>query len=468
MTIWIAIFVACGLFAVAGFFLGAVRAAVLLAGVALAGLLAMPLAPLFKPVAGWIGVKALVWLWLLPPVLAYAVVMLVALGLSFVAYMPVAKYLKFRASDIERALFLRLNQRAGAALGVLTGAVLVFWMGLAIYVPGYFSFQFANEADPGWLKALNTARQDMRATGFDRLVAPFDPAPKQFYEITDILGVLYHNNPAVLQRLEDYPPFLNLGERQDLKDMAADKEFMEALQGKMSLADLVKHPRIEGVFTASDLTQQLLAVNLKDFRNYLEKGTSPIYDPIKILGRWELDADQVVINARKKRPNISSKELKALRSVLASMAEGTRLKATTDNKLTLVTKGLIVDLQKLAQQAQARQAAVGAAAPRPGTRGLGVAPSALAPAVRRSLGNAAMDARYGITPTPAAPPPPAEPTPLKMETKTYEGTWEGDGESYTIKMRDDKGKETSSDGLVEGDYLVVTFFGEQLVFVRQG
>jgi hypothetical protein len=261
---------------------------------------------------------------------------------------------------------------------------------------------------------------------------------------------------------------MNLGERQDLKDMAGDKDFMEALQGKASLADLIKHPRIEGVVAAADLTQQLLTVDLKDFRVYLEKGTSAIYDPIKILGRWELDADQVVINARKKRPNISSKELKALRTVLSSMAAGTQLKATTDNKLTLVTKGLIVDLQKMAQQVQISQAA---AAPRPGTRGLGVAPSALAPAVRRSLGNPAMDARYGLTTAPAAAPaaaPSSEPVPLKLETKTYEGTWEGDGESYAIKMKDDKGSETSSDGIVEGDYLVVTFFGEQLVFVRQG
>lgn len=469
MTIWIAIFIACGLMAAVGLFMGAVRTAVLLLGVALGGLLAMPLAPLFKPVLGWCGVKTLVWLWLLPPVLAYVLVVLVAFGLSFVAYLPIAKYLKFRAADIERALFERLNQRAGAALGVLTGAFLVFWMALAIYVPGYFSYQFANEADPAWLKLLNTARQDMHTTGFDRVVAPFSPAPKKFYEITDILGLLYHNNPAVLQRLEDYPPFLNLGERQDLKDMAADKEFMEALQGKASLADLVRNPRIEGIITASDLTQQLLEVNLKDFQTYLEKGTSAIYDPIKILGRWELDPDQVVINARKKRPNITSRELKALRSVLATMAEGTLLKATTDNKLTLVTKGLIVDLQQLAQQAQARQAAVSALNPRPGTRGLGVAPSALAPAVRNSMAaRYPQMARQQQAPPPTEAPAAAEPVPLKMETKTYEGSWEGEGDTYTIKMKDDKGKDTSSDGLVEGDYLVVTIFGEQLVFVRQG
>lgn len=469
MTIWIAIFVACGLMAAVGLFMGAVRTTVLLLGVALGGLLAMPLAPLFKPVLGWCGVKTLVWLWLLPPVLAYVLVVLVAFGLSFVAYLPIAKYLKFRAPDIERALFERINQRVGAALGVLTGAFLVFWMALAIYVPGYFSYQFANEADPAWLKLLNTARQDMHTTGFDRVVAPFSPAPKKFFEITDILGLMYHNNPAVLQRLADYPPFLNLGERQDLKDMAADKEFMEALQGKASLADLVKNPRVEGFITATDLTQQLLEVNLKDFQTYLEKGTSAIYDPIKILGRWELDADQVVINARKKRPNITSRELKALRSVLATMAEGTLLKATTDNKLTLVTKGLIVDLQQLAQQAQTRQAAMSALAPRPGTRGLGVAPSALAPAVRNSMASRYPQmARQQQAPPPAQIPAAAEPLPLKMETKTYEGSWEGEGDTYTIKMKDDKGKDTSTDGLVEGDYLVVTIFGEQLVFVRQG
>lgn len=469
MTIWIAIFVTCGLMAAAGLFLGAVRTAVLLLGVAVGGLLAQPLAPLVKPLLVWCGVKPLIWLFLLPPVLAYVLFVLIAFGLSFAAYMPVAKYLKFRAGDIERALFERLNQRVGAALGVLTGAFLVFWMGLAIYVPGYFTSQFTHEADPAWLKLLNTARADMRTTGFDRLVAPFDPAPKKFYEITDILGLMYHNNPAVLQRLSDYPPFMNLSERQDLKDMAADKDFMEALQGKLSLADIIINPRVEAFVAATDLTQQLLAVNLKDFRTYLEKGTSVIYDPLKILGRWELDADQVVINARKKRPNISTKELKALRTVLATMAAGTQLKATTDNKMTLVTKGLIVDMQKMAEQVQASQASRAAAAPRPGTRGLGVAPSALAPAVRRSLGNPGMDARYGITAPPAAAAPvAAEPVPLKMETKTYDGSWEGDGDIYTIKMKDEKGNETSSDGVVEGDYLVVTLFGQQLVFVRQG
>lgn len=53
MTIWIAIFVACGLMAAAGLFLGAVRTSVLLLGVALGGLLAMPLAPLTKPLLVW-------------------------------------------------------------------------------------------------------------------------------------------------------------------------------------------------------------------------------------------------------------------------------------------------------------------------------------------------------------------------------------------------------------------------------
>jgi hypothetical protein len=468
MTIWIAILIACALMAAAGFFLGAVRATVLLLGAFLGGLLAMSLGPTVKPLLTMCGVKSVVWLWLLPPVLAYVLVFLVALGLSFVAYLPIAKYLKFRAGDIERQLFERLNQRCGAAVGILTGTVLVFWMGLAIYVPGYFTAQFANEADPAWLKLLNTARQDMHTTGFDRLVSRFDPAPKKFYEVTDILGLLYHNNPAVLQRLEDYPPFMNLSERQDLKDMAGDKEFMEALQGKASLADLIKHPRIEGVINAGDLTQQLFAVDLKDFRVYLEKGTSAIYDPIKILGRWELDSDQVVINTRKRHPNITSKELRALRAVLATMAEGTQLKVTTDNKFTLTTKGLIMDVQKMTEQMQARQAA---AAPRAGNRGLGVAPSALAPAVRQFTGR--MAARYGQPAQPApqqpavAAPADGEPVPLKMETKTYEGTWEGDGESYTIKVKDEKGNETSSDGFIEGDYLVVTLFGQQLFFVRQ-
>ena len=465
MTIWILALILIGLFVAAGYFQGGISATVTLLCLILAGFLALPLAPLVKPVFTGLGITTnTVWLWLLPPVLVVVLLVLISFGLGFAAYRPVSVYYKYKSDDLTRHHFERLNARLGACVGLVNGAVALLLAGVAIYVPGYLTVQFANEtSDPAWLRFLNSARADMQTTGFDRIVRPFDPAPKNYYQIADMLGVVYQNNPAIIGHLADYPPFLSLGERQELKDVAADKELMENLQGKASLADLIKNDKILGLINNADFTQELFKLDLKDMEQYIKTGKSAKYDPVKILGRWELDVEQVILTAKKTRPNIKASELSALRKVMSTMSAGTTFKATTDNKLVLTTRGMMVDLNKLDELRAASQAAAAAAA---------------APAPRPRLGSmtsipANLRARYGMGygGPPAAPAEPAPaaatPTPLKMEEKTLQGSWEGEGESYQLKIADDKGRQDTPIATIEGDELTFTLFGQPLAFARQ-
>lgn len=467
MTIWITILVLVALFATIGFFNGAIRTGVMLVMVALGGFLAVPVGHLLAPLFPKLGLTAnAVHLWIWPVVAAYVLLVLIAFGLSFAVYQPVAQHYKYRATDYERSLFLRLDQRLGLGVGLLCGVFASFWLAMGIYVPGYVTTQFANpDQDPIWLKYINAVRNDTRQSGLDRLLSRFDPAPKKFYEAIDLLALLYNNNPAVVDHLKYYPPFLTWNERQEFVDWANDKEFTEMLQGKPSLATLIANPRTLALINNSDLIAQLMALDLADLRTFVEKSKTPKYEALKIVGRWELDGDQVVINARKKRPDASAREMRALKEVLSTMAAGTTIKATTDNRFVLTTKGLFADVSKMVEH-HTQQAAA-----KSNTRGLGVAPSALAPAVRQRMMDPAMAARYGIQqpaqPAPDAPPAePAEPPALKLEVKTYDGAWEGEGDTYTLKLKNDKGVEESVDGVVEGDYLTFQFFGFQLVFVR--
>jgi hypothetical protein len=372
-----------------------------------------------------------------------------------------------------------MNKRVGACVGSLSGGILLLLAGLAIYGPGYITVQFANEElDPAWLRFVNKARADLQATGLDKTVALLDPMPKKYYEVTDILGLLYHNNPGVLRHLAVYPPFLNLGERQELKDIAQDKDYMDALQGKASLVTIVNHPTTQALINNPEIVDELLKLDLEDFRTYLEQSKSPKFDPLKILGRWELDGDQVIVNAKKKKPDISATELKALKQHVASISGGTTLKATTDNKLELMTKGSVFDFSK-ASLAMLAAPIMSAPSGPPKLGAYGV--SGLSSAVRQRFATAptSVDPGAGMTPDmrrrynlPMAPPPTApvvvpEPVPVKLEVRTYQGTWEGDGDNYQFKLRDDKGKEEAVDAMIEGGQLQFTVFGQQFVFVRQ-
>ena len=81
MTIWILAVFLFGLLAWMGLLKGAIRVTVMLVGLVLAAMFALPLAPLLRPLFPKLGVENPYWLWVLPPV---AVFFLIRYACAFV------------------------------------------------------------------------------------------------------------------------------------------------------------------------------------------------------------------------------------------------------------------------------------------------------------------------------------------------------------------------------------------------
>lgn len=466
MTIWILAILLLGLCAVIGFYSGAIRQVVVLAGLVLAALLARPLGPVVKPLIPMVSIKDPIWVWVLPSVVVFVLLVIVSWVGAYFAHRQVALFYKYRTDDLQRLTWERLNRCLGLCLGLVAGGIYLVALGLPIYTAGYLTVQVSEDSPPTSIRLLNQARADMRETGLDRIVAAFDAMPTSYYEVADVLGLLYHNR-LLESRMSGYPPFLSLAERQEFQDMAGDTDFLQMLQTEQSFKTILYHPKIQGVINNPELVQELLKLDLKDFRHFLETGNSPKYDNEKILGRWELDVDGVLIQMKKVSMNITTSQFRRLKTVLSTFMAGMTLTAMPDNKIVLKGKYNLAQIvkQMAAQPAPQPQMQNAPSAPRQ-AQGMGRAIG-----MARGLNNPY--ARYNqpqVAPTPdpaaqAAPGPPPAPTVLAQ------GAWQNQDDKYQLTLQDDKGKSQTVEALLENDKLILRQpanpIVQTLVFIRQ-
>jgi hypothetical protein len=100
---------------------------------------------------------------------------------------------------------------------------------------------------------------------------------------------------------------------------------------------LINHEKIQPLFESADLYTNVLALlkdDLKDFKGYLETGSSAKYDDEKLLGRWFFNFKDSLNRARRAKPNMTLAELRATRFALGKLADAT-LTAMIDNHATL-------------------------------------------------------------------------------------------------------------------------------------
>ena len=158
MTIWILAILVIGLLALVGFFLGAIRSAVVLLGVLLGGVLAVPLGPSLRPLFTTCGVTNTVWLWIWPPVAVFGLVFLIFFGLSFAAHYPVAKHYKFTTDavgvhrwqpDEQAALKPTLTTKSGKKRTI--DEDLLDWQWLGVDGSSKGSLHAGGKNGSGWL-----------------------------------------------------------------------------------------------------------------------------------------------------------------------------------------------------------------------------------------------------------------------------------------------------------------------------
>jgi hypothetical protein len=458
MLIWI---LALLLFAIAGacgYKLGAVRFGVSLVGLILATALALPLGPYLKALVPMAGFKNPVWSVVLPPVVVFLLVYAIFIGVSFFVHRKVELYFKYKADDASRIGWERVNRAIGLWVGLVMGAAWLMLFGLVIYVAGYFTVQLASDqTNTLYVRLLNQARQDLTGTGLDQAVAPFDPMPPRYYEASDILGLIYQN-PILISRIAQYPPFLLLADRPEFQELAKDADFNQMLLSKADVVEIIKHPKLQAVVQNPEIVQELLGQDLNDLRAYLETGISPRYEEDKILGKWRFDPYATMAQERKRHPEMTSTEMKQLKAVMTEIMPTVTVTATTDKKIMLKADGVGDKLLQLFQPPPPK-----------------VAPQATQPVQSMSP---QLAQRYGLTrgqsrgesraaaPAPVAAPVPAKPVKIPYMVLSAQGGWERSGGNYEVKVQDEKGKSEKLDATAEDDRLTIVGPNVVLVFAK--
>jgi hypothetical protein len=407
MTIWLLALLLMASVAGVGYRQGGIRAAFSFLGILLGALLAKPLGNLLKPVLVAVGVKYPPLAWLLGALIVFVLISIICKVAAFMVHQKVDVHYKYHAGDLRLALWERLHHRLGFCVGLLNGALYCILIAAVIYPLSYWTFQFATpDKDPNSLWVLNRVGQDLQNSGFAKVARAIDPVPPVWYDSADLAGLIY-NNPLCEARLARYPAFLGLAERPEFVGIASDTQFTEARQRRMPIIEVFNHPKIQGILNNSELLGVIWSTvvpDMKDLTAYLDSGRSAKYDPERILGRWNFDVPFALTLYLRTKPNISSREMQKMREWFTATFSKTSFVARTDHQATV--KNLPQDRLSAA----------------------GTAPAS--------------------------------------GTQTVQGQWKNLDGKYQLTVST-AGKEAELAAVVEGDRLMITGDGRNLVFTRE-
>jgi len=333
MIMWIAAIVLVALSVSLGYREGATRAAIMFVGLLIAACLAVPMAPLFNFIFKFIHVHPAVPQFVTPLIAFVAVAVVFAIIGSFV-FKKVDYHYRYNVSDAHRAFWERMHRRVGAGIGALNGLIYFFIFALFIDAAGYVTIQTGgDESGSKVLWFITRAAQDLRDTHMDKVVGPFNPAPEKYYEVSDLLGTLYHNR-ALKGRVEEYPVFAAMADRPLFHDMASDAAFQKALDSG-TLEDLLENGKFQEAVTNAALYDEFTSVDLGDLKQYLETGVSPKFADQPILGRWAYDPNASIELNRALHRDIGASGWVRLRKELSERFRGALLSTFFNNKAVL-------------------------------------------------------------------------------------------------------------------------------------
>jgi Colicin V production protein len=450
MIIWTMAVLLFALFGALGYFKGAIRTLFAFLGLVLGVFLALPLAPVVKPLVPLVGLKNPIWSILLPPVIVFFLIAIILVAVGFVAHWKLNLLIKYRTDDYHRLAWERLNKRLGVSLGLVAGASYTILIGLVVYIVGYLTVQVsAGDGESKVVRYLNQARVDLRSSGLEQVVAIFDPTPESYYSASDILGLLYHNR-LLSGRLAGYPAVLSLADRQEFQDVSNDPDYQTMLNSQSSLKQIIENPKTQAILNNKEIIQQIKQIDLKDLLAYLKTGESSKYEDLGLLGRWQLDAYGTLIQEKHRRATITAAEMRRMRQQL-DFIKGYTLVAMPDNN-SVALKG--PDVTQLIQRFMTGSAGrPGRPNPRQRTpgpiSGRGPGPQGMSSPrnlVERSLGPQGAGPQGGVPQAPNVNPEqagavPSSPTALADEIVALptmvlaQGTWSGEGDHYEVSLQ---------------------------------
>ena len=338
MTIWILAIVLLAAGAGLGFRQGAIRAAISFAGIVLAILFAGILGNELKPLYSKAGIQNPTLTWLLAPLIAFMVILILFKVIGFFVHRKVYLFYKYKAGDLRLALWERINSRLGLCVGLLNGTAYLLLASFVIYNLSYWTVQIApsnNEFIA--FRLVNQMGHDLESTGLSGAARAIVSLPDVYYELADFTGLL-RQNPQLENRLENYPALLSLAEDDDFKKLGQDDAFQSAWKNLGPLTQLLGNPQVVAILKNSSLTATILDIvrtNWSDLNDYLKTGKSAKYDSEKLLGRWDFNVNVSIGMLFIAHPNISAAEIKGLRSLWSNAYAQTVLIAAADRQAFL-------------------------------------------------------------------------------------------------------------------------------------
>jgi uncharacterized membrane protein required for colicin V production len=338
MTIWILTLVLLAAGAGLGLRQGAIRAAISFVGIVVAVLFAGIFGKLLKPLFPHLGIQNPTLIWMLAPLAAFIIVLILFKAAGFFVHRKVYLFYKYKAGDLRMALWERLNSRLGLCIGLLNGTAYLLLVSFVIYIVSYWTVQVApSPSESVVIRSINQLGHDLEATGLTGAARSIVPLPEMYYRLADLAGLL-RQNPQVKTRLESYPAFLSLAERDDFKQLGQNNDFQQAWKNLAPITQLLNNPQVKAMLKNNDLittTLDTLQANWDDLNGYLKTGKSPKYDSEKLLGRWDFNVNVAVGTLLITRPNIPPAEIKVLRSLWSNAYAQTVFVAAADHQAFL-------------------------------------------------------------------------------------------------------------------------------------
>jgi uncharacterized membrane protein required for colicin V production len=338
MTIWILALVLLASLAGLGYRQGVVRVAFSLIGIFISALLAGPLSSPVKPLLPHLGIHSSIVIWLLSPFIVFVILLSLFKSAGFFVNRKVDVHFKYHAGDLQLLLWNRLNRRLGLCLGLVNGLVYLVLISFVIFDFSYWTAQTATSGDEAKsVRLLNQMGRDLQSTGMDKVARAVDPMPEMYFKAADLAGLLYQN-PQLGDRLANYPMFTSLGERDDFKQIGSDADFQGAWKNHSPVGQLLNNANAKAIWRNNDtanLIWGIVQTDLDDLNGYLKTGHSEKYDSEKILGRWDFNVGASVGMLLQTQPNITSKEMIAVRAFWTQAYAQTTFLAGADGQAFL-------------------------------------------------------------------------------------------------------------------------------------
>jgi hypothetical protein len=342
MTIWILALLLLAAGAGMGLRQGAIRVAISFFGIIISALLAWPLSGIIRPVLPHIGLGNPLTVWLLPPLLVFIILLSVFKSVGLLVHHKADVYYRYKADDIRRILWERVNKRLGLGLGLLNGLAYFVLVSFVIYDFSYWTVQWteqgvAPDGERLSIRILDRMGLDLQGTGMIRAARAIDPMPEIYFKTADLTGTIYQN-AQLLDRLSDYPAFLSLSERDDFKQLGQNTDFQSAWKNHSPFSQLWNNPQVENIRQNADtagMVRNLVLTNLDDLQNYLQTSQSEKFGPEKFLGHWDFNVMASLTALVQTRTNVPSSEMAAMRALWFPAYAKTVLVAGADGQAFL-------------------------------------------------------------------------------------------------------------------------------------